>query len=120
VDWDRGLVRLARYRTKNDDARAYPFREARFYEPWRAACKKLGAPGADGCPKRQHGFRRSAVRALETGGVPRSVAKRLYGHRTDAMYTRYSITTEDDLRTAVRNLHTPAPATAPTPAGATV
>ncbi len=73
--------------------------------PWRAACKKAGVLGADGRPKRPHDFRRSAVRNLETGGVPRSIAKRLVGHRTDSMYQRYAITTEDDLRAAVRQLH---------------
>ena len=45
------------------------------------------------------------MRNLETGGVPRSIAKRLVGHRTDSMYQRYAITTEDDLRAAVRQLH---------------
>ena len=49
------------------------------------------------------------MRALEVGGVARSVAKRLVGHRTDSMYARYSITTTDDLRAAVAHLHTPAP-----------
>ncbi len=154
VDWDRGLVRLERYTTKNSDARLYPFAEAptvlaalerrraatdaveqrtgkpvpfvfhvegkplsesRFYAPWRAACRKAGVLGADGRPKRPHDFRRSAVRALETGGVPRSIAKRLVGHRTDSMYQRYAITTEDDLRAAVKKLH--APAAPPTPEG---
>ena len=28
VDLDRGMVRLEKYRTKNDDARLYPFAEA--------------------------------------------------------------------------------------------
>jgi integrase len=148
VDWERGLVRLEKYRTKNDDARVFPFREAptvfaalerrratvqameqgtgtpiltvfavekrakltesRFYRDWRAGWRK--AFGKDSAPKRPHDFRRSAVRALETGGVPRSIAKRLVGHRTDSMYQRYAITTEDDLRAAVRQLHQPAPA----------
>ena len=42
-------------------------------------------------------------------GIPRSIAKRLVGHRSDSMYARYAITTEDDLRAAVRQLHTPEP-----------
>lgn len=146
VDFDGGLVTLAKYSTKNSDARVYPFAEApvvlaalerrraetdrveqqtgrpcpyvfhvdggplaegRFYRSWRAACRKVGVFGADGRPKHPHDFRRSAVRRMETGGVPRSIAKRLIGHRTDAMYSRYAITTEDDLRAAVRQLHTP-------------
>ena len=81
-----------------------------FYKPWRAACRKAAVLGADGQPKRPHDFRRSAVRNLEPGGVPRSIAKRLVGHRTDSMYERYSIIIEDDLRNAVRRLHgTPKP-----------
>ena len=148
VDWERGLVRLEKYKTKNDDARVFPFREApavlaalerrraatqaieqqtgtpvltvfavengttlaesRFYREWRAGWRK--AFGKDAAPKRPHDFRRSAVRALETGGVPRSIAKRLVGHRTDSMYQRYAITTEEDLRANVRQLHQPAPA----------
>lgn len=79
----------------------------RLYVPWRAACKKVGVLGADGRPKRPHDFRRSAVRALEVGGVPRSIAKRLVGHRTDAMYQRYAITTEADLINAVKQQHQP-------------
>ena len=76
-----------------------------FYRPWRAACRNAGVLGADGLPKRPHDFRRSAVRNLETGGVPRSIAKRLVGHRSDSMYDRYPIIIEDDLRAAVRQLH---------------
>lgn len=45
--------------------------------------------------------------SLERNGVPRSVAQKLVGHRTDAMYQRYAITTEDDLREAVRRVHQP-------------
>ena len=87
----------------------------RLYVPWRAACKKVGVLGADGRPKRPHDFRRSAVRALEVGGVPRSIAKRLVGHKTDAMYARYSITTEADLRNAVEQQHAPRPVKVETP-----
>lgn len=95
-------------------AEGIPLGESRFYNPWRAACKRAGVLGADGRPKRPHDFRRSAVRALETGGVPRSIAKRLVGHRTDSMYQRYAITTEDDLRAAVRQQYA-APEPGPSP-----
>ena len=93
------------------DAQGAVLSQATFYTGWRRACKKAAVLGADGKIKRPHDLRRSAVRALEVGGVPRSVAKRLVGHRTDSMYQRYAITTTDDLREAVQRLHAP-----PTPA----
>ena len=38
-----------------------------------------------------HDFRRTAVRNLELASVPRSVAMKMVGHKTTAMYTRYAI-----------------------------
>lgn len=60
---------------------------------WRKACKQAGLVG-----KIPHDFRRSAVRRLERAGVPRSVAMKLVGHSTEAIYRRYAITNETDLR----------------------
>lgn len=60
---------------------------------WRKACKEAGLVG-----KIPHDFRRSAVRRLERAGVPRSVAMKLVGHSTEAIYRRYAITNETDLR----------------------
>jgi len=51
-----------------------------------------------------HGFRRAAVRNLERAGVPRSVAMRLVGHKTESVYRRYAIVSESDLREAVDKL----------------
>jgi len=62
-------------------------------QAWRTACKKAKLIG-----KIPHDFRRSAVRRLERAGVPRSVAMKLVGHRTEAIYRRYAITNESDLR----------------------
>lgn len=41
---------------------------------------------------------------LERMGVPRSVAKKIMGHKTDAMYNRYAIGAESDLPEAFEKL----------------
>jgi hypothetical protein len=51
-----------------------------------------------------HDFRRTAVRNLERGGVPRSVAMKMTGHKTESIYRRYAIVSESDLREGSRKL----------------
>lgn len=70
-----------------------------FRRGWRTACQQCGIVGA-----LLHDFRRSAVRNLERAGVPRSVAMKLTGHRTESIYRRYAITARTDLEDGVRKL----------------
>jgi len=52
------------------------------------------------------------VRNLDRAGVPRSVAMAMVGHKTEAIYRRYRIVDEQDLRDAARLLDVAAGAAA--------
>ena len=130
VDWNGGFVRLEPGTTKNLEGRAFPITSAlrvilerrqdltrrceraqariiplvfhrsgrpihSFRRSWKKACEKVGLPGL-----LFHDLRRSAVRNLERASVPRSVAMKLTGHKTESIYRRYAIVAEADLREA--------------------
>src|SRR5262249_52236037 len=65
----------------------------------RTACTKAGLPGM-----LVPDFRRTAVRNLERAGVPRSVAMKITGHKTEAVYRRYAIVSDADLQEGSRRL----------------
>jgi integrase len=75
----------------------HPIKE--FRAKWKAACRAAGVPG-----RIIHDFRRTAVRNLERAGVPRSVAMKLTGHKTESIYRRYAIVSEADLSVGVAKL----------------
>jgi integrase len=66
---------------------------------WESACEAAGLPGV-----LIHDLRRSAVRNMEQAGVPRSVAMKLTGHKTENVYRRYAIVSEADLDSAAQKL----------------
>jgi len=51
-----------------------------------------------------HDFRRTTACNTERTGVPRSVATKLTGHRTEAVYRRYAIVSDADLKDAAQKL----------------
>ncbi len=71
-----------------------------FKGAWTKACEAAGYPG-----RIPHDLRRSAVRNMERAGLSRSVAMQLTGHKTEAVYRRYAITSEADLREGVERLN---------------
>jgi integrase len=66
---------------------------------WNGACKRAGLQGAW-----FHDLRRTAVCNLERAGVPRSVAMKLTGHKTESVYRRYAIADEAALSEGVEKL----------------
>ena len=70
-----------------------------FRRAWATACDDAGSPGM-----LRHDLRRTAVRNMEQAAVPRSVAMKLTGHRTENVYRRYAIVSPADLEAAAVKL----------------
>lgn len=70
-----------------------------FRKAWASACVRAGVPG-----QLFHDLRRSAVRNMERAGIPRSVAMKISGHKTEGIYRRYAIVSREDIQAAGRKL----------------
>lgn len=70
-----------------------------FRKAWRSALEACGKQGL-----LIHDLRRSAVRNLTRAGVPRAIAMRITGHKTESVYNRYDIVDHEDVVSAARQL----------------
>jgi integrase len=74
-----------------------PLAESTFRKYWPKATAEAGLSGL-----LIHDLRRSAARNLVRAGVHENVAMAITGHKTRAIFDRYNIIAEDDLREAIR------------------
>src|SRR5439155_21944242 len=71
-----------------------PIRE--FRKTWASVCKAAGVSSL-----RFHDLRRTAIRNMVRAGVSQTVAMAISGHRTESVFRRYDITSDEDLRAAM-------------------
>jgi integrase len=96
---ERRLGRIIAYLFSHLTGRLAGTRRKDFRKVWRRATIAAGCPG-----RLRHDFRRTAVRNLERAHVPRSIAMKITGHRTEAVYRRYAIVSDADLQAASERL----------------
>ena len=80
-----------------------------FRKAWRTACRKADISISDlqlGVKDGRvfHDLRRTTARNLNRAGVPDRIAMGLMGHKTRAMYGRYNIVDEEDIRHSMQQM----------------
>ena len=100
-----GMLAEMRKSFPKPDALVFDFTNHRNI--WNQVCAELGFGKLDKKTRRYEGllmrdFRRSAARNLIKMGVTKELAKRITGHKTDAMFDRYAIQTTDEVAAALR------------------
>ncbi len=107
IDLTERVVRLEPGETKNDEARTI------FMLPELHETLAMQKP-----EKLFHDPRRTGVCNLVRSGVPERVAMLISGHKTRAVFDRYNIVSESDLKEAARRLGEHVPHKRAIPAGA--
>jgi integrase len=77
----------------------FPQRIRSIIKAFKKACKDAGYPG-----RIPHDLRRSAVRTFVRRGISTHTAMKLSGHKTESVFRRYDIISDDDLRDAAAKL----------------
>lgn len=133
VDLDAHEIHLPGSITKNGESRILPlvgalvhrltaerkesgrvFAIGVFHKAWWSACVRAGLGTRTPGPQNggwgtysgliPHDLRRSALRNMRRRGISTTVAKKISGHLTDAVFERYNITSTEDLHEAANKI----------------